>query len=176
MEEYHALSLINAKRNKINANLILGNFFTYENLKKKIFDQIFFNPPYYPVNNYKISDNKLLDIANIEYPGILKKMLNFSLKRCKPYGYITLIHRPARLPEILSILTNGSGDIKIQPIVSSHSQISSRVIIRARKSAKGETKLFNPISLYKNSDKSGLKKQYTSKIQEILKNGNALNF
>ena len=102
-------------------------------------------------------------------------MLSYALKRCKPYGYITLIHRPARLPEILSILSNGSGDIKIQPILSSH-QISSRVIIRARKSAKGETKLFNPISLYKNSDKSGLKKQYTSKIQEILKNGNALNF
>ena len=64
------------------------------------------------------------------------------------------------------------------PVVSSfnNNQISSRVIIRARKSAKGETKLFNPIYLYKNSDKLGLKKQYTSKIQEILKNGNALNF
>ena len=41
MEEYHTLSLINAKRNQINANLILGDFFTYENLKKKNFDQIF---------------------------------------------------------------------------------------------------------------------------------------
>ena len=65
MEEYHTLSLINAKRNQINANLILGDFFTYKNLKKKNFDQIFFNPPYYPVSNYKISDNKLLDVAPV---------------------------------------------------------------------------------------------------------------
>ena len=176
MNEYHSLSLINAKQNNFKANLILGDFLKDQKLKQESFDQIFFNPPYYPIHNYKISGNKLLEIAHIEYPGILKKLLSYALKRCKPYGYITLIHRPARLPEILSILTNGSGDIKIQPIVSSHSQISSRVIIRARKSAKGETRLFNPISLYKNSDKSGLKKQYTSKIQEILKNGNALNF
>ena len=91
MEEYHTLSLINAKRNKINANLILGDFFTYENLKKEIFDQIFFNPPYYPVSSYKISDNKLLEIAHIEYPEILKKIINFALKRCKPYG-LSLIH------------------------------------------------------------------------------------
>lgn len=176
MEEYHTLSLINAKRNKINANLILGDFFTYENLKKKNFDQIFFNPPYYPVSNYKISDNKLLDIANIEYPGILKRMLNFSLKRCKPYGYITLIHRPARISDILSILKNGAGDIKILPIVSSNSKSASRIIIRARKSAKGDTKLLNPLFLYKDEKKIGQKKQYTSEIHNILRNGYGLNF
>ncbi len=171
MKEYHSLSLKNAKRNKINANLILGDFSTYTKLNEEIFDQIFFNPPYYPVGNYKTSGNKLLEIANIEYPEILKKMLNFALKRCKPYGYITLIHRPARISDILSILKNGAGNIKILPIVSSNSKVASRIIIRARKSAKGETKLLNPIFLYKES-----KKQYTSEIQKILRNGHGLNF
>ena len=41
MEEYHTLSLINAKRNKINANLILGDFFTYENLKRRFLTRFF---------------------------------------------------------------------------------------------------------------------------------------
>ena len=176
MEEYHSLSLINAQKNKINANLILGDFFTYGNLKKEIFDQIFFNPPYYPVSNYKISDNKLLEIAHIEYPGILKKMLTFALKRCKPYGYITLIHRPSRISDILSIFKNMAGDIKILPIVSSNSKNASRMIIRARKSAKGDTKLLNPLYLYKDSKKMGQKKQYTFEIQNILRNGYGLNF
>ena len=176
MEEYHSLSLINAQKNKINANLILGDFFTYGNLKKEIFDQIFFNPPYYPVSNYKISDNKLLEIAHIEYPGILKKMLTFALKRCKPYGYITLIHRPSRISDILSIFKNMAGDIKILPIVSSNSKNASRMIIRARKSAKGDTKLLNPLYLYKDSKKMGQKKQYTFEIQNILRNGHGLNF
>jgi len=176
MEEYHSLSLLNAQKNKINANLILGDFFTYGNLKKEIFDQIFFNPPYYPVSNYKISDNKLLEIAHIEYPGILKKMLTFALKRCKPYGYITLIHRPSRISDILSIFKNVAGDIKILPIVSSNSKNASRMIIRARKSAKGDTKLLNPLYLYKDSKKMGQKKQYTFEIQNILRNGHGLNF
>ena len=176
MEEYHSLSLINAKKNKINANLILGDFLTYKNIKKEIFDQIFFNPPYYPVSNYKISHNKLLEIAHIEYPGILNKMLNFALKRCKPYGYITLIHRPARISDILSILKKGAGDIKILPIFSSNSINASRIIIRARKSAKGDTKLLNPLFLYKDSKKMGQKKQYNSEIQNVLRNGHRLNF
>ena len=176
MEEYHSLSLINAQKNKINANLILGDFFTYGNLKKENFDQIFFNPPYYPVSNYKISDNKLLEIAHIEYPGILKKMLTFALKRCKPYGYITLIHRPSRISDILSIFKNVAGDIKILPIVSSNSKNASRMIIRARKSAKGDTKLLNPFYLYKDSKKMGQKKKYTFEIQNILRNGHGLNF
>ena len=176
MQEYHSLLLINAKKNKFKANLILGDLFTNEKLKKESFDQIFFNPPYYPVSNYKISDNKLLEIAHIEYPGILKKMLNIALKRCKPYGYITLIHRPARISDILSILKNEAGDIKILPIVSSNSKNASRMIIRARKSAKGDTKLLNPLYLYKDSKKMGQKKQYTSEIQNILRNGHGLNF
>ena len=98
-------------------------------------------------------DNKLLEIAHIEYPEILKKIINFALKRCKPYGYITLIHRPARISDILSILKNGAGDIKILPIVSSNSKSASRIIIRARKSAKGDTKLLNPVFLYKDEKK-----------------------
>ena len=71
-----------------------------------------------------------------------------------------------------AIVTN----IKNLPIVSSNSKVASRIIIRARKSAKGETKLFNPLFLYKDSKKSGLKKQYTSEIQEILRFGHGLNF
>ena len=176
MEEYHSLSIINAKNNKFDANLILGDICTYEKLKKESFDQIFFNPPYYPVNNYKISGNKLTEAAHIEYPGILQKMISFALKRCKPYGYITLIHRPARISDILSILTIGAGDIKILPIVSSNSKIISRIIIRARKSAKGETKILTPLILYKNLKKFIPKKQYTSEVQKILKNGHRLNF
>ena len=103
-------------------------------------------------------------------------MISFALKRCKPYGYITLIHRPARISDILSILTIGAGDIKILPIVSSNSKIISRIIIRARKSAKGETKILTPLILYKNLKKFIPKKQYTSEVQKILKNGHRLNF
>ena len=77
---------------------------------------------------------------------------------------------------ILSILKDGAGDIKILPIVSSNSKSASRIIIRARKSAKGDTKLLNPLFLYKDEKKIGQKKQYTSEIHNILRNGYGLNF
>lgn len=176
MDEYHSLSLLNAKRNKFKAELILGDFLKEKKLKNESYDHVFFNPPYYSAKDYKTSGNKLLEIANIEYPGMLKKMLSLALKRCKPYGYITLIHRPARISDILSILKDGAGEIKILPIVSSNSSMSSRVIVRARKSARGETKLLNPLFIYKNSKNLSFQKEYTSEIYKILKNGCGLNF
>ncbi len=176
MEEYYSLLVINAKKNKFKANLILGDFNFNDKLKRDSFDHIFFNPPYYPVKNYKLSGNKLLEIANIEQPGALKKLLSFSLKRCRSYGYITLIHRPARILEILSILGSGAGDIKILPIISSNSKNVSRIIVRARKSAKGETKLLKPLTINKNNNESSKEKKYTPEIQKILKNGSALDF
>ena len=102
-------------------------------------------------------------------------MLTFSLRRCKSYGYITLIHRPAKILEILSTLSSGAGDIKILPILGSNSKNISRIIIRARKSAKGETKFLRPLNLYQNLNYSDKKKYYTSELQDILKNGGALS-
>ena len=174
-EEYYSLLAINAKRNKFKPNLLLGDFWSNPNLKNENFDHIFFNPPYYPFNSFKSSNNKLLNIANFEYPNLLKKMLTFSLRRCKSYGYITLIHRPAKILEILSTLSSGAGDIKILPILGSNSKNISRIIIRARKSAKGETKFLRPLNLYQNLNYSDKKKHYTSELQDILKNGGALS-
>ena len=83
---------------------------------------------------------------------------------------------PSMSKLVLSILKNWAGDIKILPIVSSNSKSASRIIIRARKSAKGDTKLLNPLFLYKDEKKIGQKKQYTSEIHNILRNGYGLNF
>ena len=75
-----------------------------------------------------------------------------------------------------ALFSSEIGDIKIQPIVRSNSKSASRIIIRARKSAKGDTKLLNPLFLYKDENKIGQKKQYTSEIHNILRNGYGLNF
>ena len=145
-------------------------------LKNFLFDHIFFNPPYYSDGSYKKSGNLLREIANIEKPGNLENMLRFSLKRCKPYGYITLINRPANIGKILSILEEGAGDIKILPILSSGRNSAFRIIIRARKSAKGETKLLEGLQLFQSLTGNGTKKKYSSKLIEILEHGKSLEF
>ena len=102
-------------------------------------------------------------------------MLSFSLKRCKPYGFITLINRPARLGKILSALEKGAGDIQVLPLQSARGN-SFRIIVRARKSARGETKLLESLRLFKDTLDRNNQKAYTSKLIDVLKHGKALEF
>ncbi len=120
--------------------------------------------------------NQALELANIEKPGSLESMLRFSLKRCKPYGFITLIHRPARLGQILSVLEKGSGDIKILPILSAGRDSTFRIIVRARKSAKGETKLLDTLNLFENANTESDSRKYSSQVLDVLERGKVLAF
>jgi tRNA1(Val) A37 N6-methylase TrmN6 len=176
-EEYYSLALKNSEKNNLKAKILLGDFQSLENdFKDCNFDHIFFNPPYYSERTYKKSGNSALELANIEKPGMLEKMLRFSLKRCKPYGYITLINRPARLGAILSVLEKGAGDIKILPILSSGRNAVFRMIVRAKKSAKGETKLLEGLNLFQTNLEEKESKKYTLRVIEVLEQGGPLNF
>ena len=176
-EEYHSLATENSKKNMLKAKILLGDFQSPKNeLNNCLFDEIFFNPPYYSEETYKKSGNISRDLANIEKQGVLENMLKFSLKRCKPYGFITLINRPARLGKILSVLENGAGDIRLLPVQSSKGQPSLRIIIRARKSARGETKLLEGLKLFKDTLDQHKRKIYTSQLVDILKHGKPLEF
>ena len=175
-EEYYSLAIENSKNNGLKSEILLGDFQSPNNgLQKRMFDQIFFNPPYYAEETYKKSGNNSRDLANIEKPGVLEKMLSFSLKRCKPYGFITLINRPARLGKILSALEKGAGDIQVLPLQSARGN-SFRIIVRARKSARGETKLLEGLRLFRDTLDRNNQKAYTSQMIDVLKHGKALEF
>ena len=175
-EEYYSLALRNAEKNGLKANIFLGDFHSTQNsLNNCNFDQIFFNPPYYSEDSYKKTGNEARELANVERPGTLEKMLSFSLRRCKPYGFITLINRPARLAKILSVLEQGAGDIKILPIFSVGDS-AIRVIVRARKSAKGETRLLEGLELFQGRNKKENRKKYTSQLIQVLEKGKPVDF
>ena len=172
-EESYSLALKNAEINKLEAKFFLGDFkANSKDINQKQFDHIFFNPPYYKEQAYKKSNNNNKNISNMEKENVLEGMLKFSLKRCKPFGQITLINRPARLGAILSILETKAGDIKILPIVSSNCGSALRVIVTAKKSAKGDTKLLNSLQLFNESKELG--KHFSLQVQEILAGAKSL--
>ena len=176
-EEYYSLATENSKNNSLKSEILLGDFQSPNNgLQKRMFDQIFFNPPYYAEKTYKKSGNRSRELANIEKSGVLENMLSFSLKRCKPYGFITLVNRPARLGKILSVLEKGAGDIRVLPVQSSRGNSSFRIIVRARKSARGETKLLEGLRLFRDTLDRNNQKAYTSQLIDVLKHGKALEF
>ena len=75
-------------------------------LKERSFDQVFFNPPFFdPEGGWRPPREDRRDAYWESAP--LSDWLDFALKRLKPGGVLTLIHRPERLTDVLAGLEAG---------------------------------------------------------------------
>lgn len=114
---------------------------------REAFEAVFFNPPFFddesalrpPVDAKRgawISDAPLED------------WIRKGLKALKPKGALTLVHRADRLPDILSSLERGTGDIAVQPVHSHAGKPAKRVVVRAVKGARGPFTLLSGLVIH----------------------------
>lgn len=164
-KELVELSNLSAKENGFD------DFLKYQNIdirEKNVirggnFDFVVTNPPY--SDHDMPSPNKSKKIAHNHQDFDLSGWLAFCLKMLKPKGYILLINRAEALNEIFSSLENKAGDIVVLPIYSKEGQEAKRVVVIARKTSKGITKILPPFYTH-NQDSS-----YTLKAEKILREG-----
>ncbi len=92
------------------------------------------------------------------------------LRRLKPRGYFTIIHRTERLADILAALDGKAGDIRILPLTSREGRMAGRVIVRARKGAAGALKLLAPLILHQGVAHSKDEDSFRPDVRNILRN------
>ncbi len=71
-----------------------------------------------------------------------------ALRRLKPRGRLTMIHRAERLGPILSALEGRAGDARVLPLAAREGRAAGRVIVTARKGARGPLVLLSPLVLH----------------------------
>lgn len=169
---YHKLSCKNSELNHLPARLLLGDVLkTISLLKHETFDQVLINPPFYTKKNYTTSNSIGRDIAKCETGSNLVEWLALALKRCSPYGFITIIERPERLALILKTMDGKVGNIRVLPIVSQFGDSANRIIIRVQKGAKGTTKVLWPFIKHEKELNIKGNNDYTSEAINVLKEG-----
>lgn len=165
-ETYATLAARNAERNQIGLSLYQGDISNLPTaLKTSAFDHIITNPPFYESSSLP-SPNAAKDAAHREVLN-LSDWIRAGLARLKPKGWITLIHRSERLPEILSALA-GTGDIAIKPLSARNGRDAKRVIVLARKGVKSPLRLCPPLVLHKGDEHSGDHDDFTDPARQIL--------
>jgi tRNA1(Val) A37 N6-methylase TrmN6 len=87
----------------------------------------------------------------------------------KPRGRITLVHRADRIDEIVTRLSDATGDLTIIPLWPKLGHAAKRVIVTARSQVRGPA-VVHPGLVLHNSDGS-----YTSKARSILEDGKAFD-
>ncbi len=141
-----------------------------EPIRTASFDHVFTNPPFYDASASSAPKDAGRDTAHRIGEAQLSDWIAVGLRRLKPRGHFTIIHRTERLSDILAALDDKAGDIRILPLTSREGRTAGRVIIRARKGAAGALKLLAPLILHQGISHSKDEDTFRTEVRNILRN------
>lgn len=136
------------------------------------FDHVIANPPYFAPQGGTAAQDSGRETAQREDTPLADWLLA-ARKRLHPGGWLTLIHLADRLPDILHGM-EGFGSIAVLPLAPRPGRAANRVILRARKGARGPFRLLAPLILHDGPAHDSDRDNYSSEASAILRDGAAL--
>ena len=146
-----------------------------EGLKSAGFDHVIINPPYLRVGAGTAANNKGKETAFREETP-LSAWIDIAVRRLRPKGYLTVIHQADRLPDLMVTIDQRIGSVEVKPLVPRVGKPAGRVLLRARKGAKGSFVLHSPLVIHEGQAHVADGDSYTPEVSNILRNGAALDF
>ncbi len=143
-------------------------------LRAESFDHVLANPPFFDRTRGSVAQNASRETGRGEAVD-LAVWVDVAVKRLAPNGRLWMIQRAARLPDLLSAFDTRLGDIQVLPIAGRQAKDPETIIVSARKGARGEFRLLQPlISHAGSSHQDG--DQYTPTFRAVLEEGARLPF
>ncbi|HVH01975.1 MAG TPA: methyltransferase [Amaricoccus sp.] len=143
-------------------------------LRALAFDQVLANPPFHPAGVTGAADPGR-DAAHREGEAGLGDWIDAGLRRLRPGGRLTLIHRTARLAAILAGIEGRAGAVEILPLAGRAGRPAERVLVRARKGSRAALRLYPPFTLHAGDAHAGDRESYTAAAQRVLRGMAALS-
>jgi tRNA1(Val) A37 N6-methylase TrmN6 len=132
------------------------------------FDQVMSNPPYMPAAKGTLPPDAAKAAAHVESCGLMD-WISACLRRLRPGGWLTLIQRADRLPELLAALAGRAGEATIVPLwPKATAPAARRVLVRARKGRHGPAALARGLVLHEEDGR------YTVEAEAVLRHGAAI--
>jgi tRNA1(Val) A37 N6-methylase TrmN6 len=97
-------------------------------------------------------------------------------KRLRPKGYLTVIQRAERLPDLLVALDRCLGSIVVQPLAPRAGRAAHLILLRARKSGRAAFQLLPAQNLHSGAEHIEGKPDYAPEIMAILREGKAFSW
>ncbi len=157
------------KYNNLEDRIVIDNADVKDALKlygSGFFDVITTNPPYMTVDKGLINPSDTKALSRHELSVKLEDIVSISSKLLKNKGRFYMIHRPARLVEIMNVMRKYNLEIKrirmVHPYIDKEANM---VLIEAMHDGKPFLKVENPLIVY---EKSG---EYTKEVMDIYYGG-----
>ncbi|MCX7355967.1 MAG: methyltransferase [Alphaproteobacteria bacterium] len=101
-------------------------------VKTRRFDHVMANPPYLPPGRADRRKPGARDASDVEGSADLRAWVDCALRRVKPRGTVTFVHRADRLDALLAAFEGRAGGIVVIPLWPKAGTAAKRVIVRAR--------------------------------------------
>ena len=142
-QAYADLARDNAAANGIALNVLTGDLADPPQvLRDASFDQVMMNPPYF-LGGTPAPDAGRALARREETP--LALWIDAGLRRLRPGGWLSVIQRADRLDGIMAALAGRAGSVAILPVAARTGSPAGRVLVAARKGARGPLRLLAPL-------------------------------
>lgn len=165
------LARLNARRNGIEARFTVhcGDLRAPPPaLRPGSFDAVFANPPFF-ASTAPHAPAPARALARTECGARLADWIAFSLRMLRPRGTLTLVHRAARLDDVMAALHGRAGDLTIFPLWPMADRPAKHVLLRARKDGRGPLQLTPGLVLHEPDGR------FTAAASRLLREGAALS-
>ena len=171
LPEYAQLARDNAEQNNFEFEVQVADVSARPTpFNGREFHQIIMNPPYFKAQSSSISPDSGRASGRAELVA-LSLWVQTAAKRLRPKGYLTLIQRVERLPDILASLTTRLGSISVQPLAPRAGRAPHLVLVRARKAGRAAFKLLPTRNLHSGMAHVQDQPDYAPEISAVLRNG-----
>ncbi|MCZ0962768.1 tRNA1(Val) (adenine(37)-N6)-methyltransferase [Paracoccus benzoatiresistens] len=167
--DYADLARRNAAANGIRMQVLTGDVARPPSeLRAQAFDHVIANPPYFLGGTAAPDGGRAL--ARQEATP-LAAWIDAGLRRLRPGGVLTLIQRADRLDAMLAAMSDRAGSVAILPIAGRAGRDAGRVILQARKGARGPLRLLAPFVMHREPAHAGDREDLTDAAAAVLRKG-----
>lgn len=143
-------------------------------LRQKRFHHVIMNPPYFDRSAGTAATDQGRDTA-LGGDTPLADWLETGARRLGPKGYLTLIQRMERLPEVLAALNGRLGSLVVCPIAGRANRPPELFLLRARQEGRAAFRMAPTLVMHAGDVHQGHVESYTAAIRAVLRNGVSLD-
>ncbi|MBM1220375.1 methyltransferase [Ponticoccus sp. SC2-23] len=172
--DYAELANRNAARNGCPAEIVTADLRALPPSVKQVrFDHVIANPPYFDRDFGSPSPDKG---RNLAFAGDtpMRDWVDTASRRLAPKGWLTMIQKAARLPEVLAALEGRLGSVRVLPLAGRAGRPADRFLLWARKEGKAPFRLEAPLVLHEGQAHLEDAEDYREDVRAILRDAKAL--
>lgn len=168
---YAALGELNARENGTELTVVQSDLRNLpRDVRQKRFDHVIMNPPYFDRSTGTPASDQGRDVA-LGGDTPLSDWLDIGARRVGPRGYLTLIQRMERLPEVLAALEGRLGAIIVRPIAGRISKVPELFLLQARQEGRAAFRMAPTLVMHAGAAHAGDQESYTAQVGAVLRNG-----